>query len=304
MDCARRGAGNGRRRRGADPFRTAEQRAAGTAGRWATPWPGTATSAPPGACDRRAGRLTVEVTDGGGPTRPLPATPSVTAHGGRGLGIITALADDWGVRDDAPGEVTVWVVVARRARRAPTAGTGATALSLTRASAAAAVRDAATGLRGRVRRPRDRRGTTGSAGPASARGHRGPTGTARRRGASSTGSRRSRRTSARLAPDETSRNRERPTMAKKRPQTKASSPQLSGRGDPGRRRARALPVRLRPPLQGLPRPRRRARGDRAGAAPLRGPARRVRLGGAARAGARRHRRADAEGAACPRASRR
>ncbi|GGV49346.1 ATP-binding protein [Streptomyces longisporoflavus] len=57
------------------------------------------------------GRLTVEVTDGGGPTRPVPATPSVTAHGGRGLNIITALADAWGVRDDTHGEVTVWVVV-------------------------------------------------------------------------------------------------------------------------------------------------------------------------------------------------
>jgi anti-sigma regulatory factor (Ser/Thr protein kinase) len=59
-----------------------------------------------------AGRLVVEVTDGGGPTRPVPATPSVTAHGGRGLNIITALAKDWGVRDDdACGEVTVWAVV-------------------------------------------------------------------------------------------------------------------------------------------------------------------------------------------------
>lgn len=58
-----------------------------------------------------AGRLIVEVTDGGGPTRPAPATPSVTAHGGRGLNIISALSDDWGVRDDARGEVTVWVVV-------------------------------------------------------------------------------------------------------------------------------------------------------------------------------------------------
>ncbi|MDH6625038.1 anti-sigma regulatory factor (Ser/Thr protein kinase) [Streptomyces sp. LBL] len=57
------------------------------------------------------GRLMVEVTDGGGPTRPAPATPSVTAHGGRGLNIITKLAEDWGVRDDARGEVTVWVVV-------------------------------------------------------------------------------------------------------------------------------------------------------------------------------------------------
>lgn len=32
----------------------------------------------------KAGRLTVEVTDGGGPTRPIPAKPSVTARGGRG----------------------------------------------------------------------------------------------------------------------------------------------------------------------------------------------------------------------------
>ncbi|MFI5984184.1 ATP-binding protein [Streptomyces sp. NPDC051555] len=60
----------------------------------------------------KAGRLTVEVTDGGGPTRPVPATPSVTARGGRGLNIISALAQDWGVRDGAGGEVTVWVTVA------------------------------------------------------------------------------------------------------------------------------------------------------------------------------------------------
>ncbi len=59
----------------------------------------------------KAGRLTVEVTDGGGPTRPVPATPSVTARGGRGLNIISALAQDWGVRDSASGEVTVWVLV-------------------------------------------------------------------------------------------------------------------------------------------------------------------------------------------------
>lgn len=64
-----------------------------------------------------AGRLTVEVTDGGGPTRPVPATPSVTARGGRGLNIISALAQDWGVRDSAAGEVTVWVVVTEGLRR-------------------------------------------------------------------------------------------------------------------------------------------------------------------------------------------
>ncbi|MFI1729244.1 ATP-binding protein [Streptomyces acidicola] len=69
-------------------------------------------------CVDPSGRLTVEVTDGGGPTSPVPATPSVTAHGGRGLNIITALADDWGVRNDARGEVTVWVVVQENVDRA------------------------------------------------------------------------------------------------------------------------------------------------------------------------------------------
>ncbi|MET9593343.1 ATP-binding protein [Streptomyces sp. NPDC006516] len=57
------------------------------------------------------GDLTVEVTDGGGPTRPVPATPSVTARGGRGLNIISTLAQEWGVRDDTAGEVTVWALV-------------------------------------------------------------------------------------------------------------------------------------------------------------------------------------------------
>jgi anti-sigma regulatory factor (Ser/Thr protein kinase) len=65
----------------------------------------------------RTGRLTVEVTDGGGPTRPIPATPSVTARGGRGLNIITALAQNWGVRDSAGGEVTVWALVTEGHRR-------------------------------------------------------------------------------------------------------------------------------------------------------------------------------------------
>ncbi|MFD7236381.1 ATP-binding protein [Streptomyces syringium] len=61
--------------------------------------------------DRR-GRLTVEVTDGGGPTRPFPATPSVTARGGRGLNIISAISQDWGVRDaGGSGEVTVWAAL-------------------------------------------------------------------------------------------------------------------------------------------------------------------------------------------------
>ncbi|MFI0258901.1 ATP-binding protein [Streptomyces sp. NPDC017056] len=56
------------------------------------------------------GQLTISVTDGGGATRPLPATPSVTAKGGRGLAIIRSLAKEWGVRD-AEGEVTVWALL-------------------------------------------------------------------------------------------------------------------------------------------------------------------------------------------------
>lgn len=63
------------------------------------------------------GLLAVEVTDGGGPTRPRPASPSLTAHGGRGLGIVGSLALRWGVRD-APGEVTVWALLPVRGRHA------------------------------------------------------------------------------------------------------------------------------------------------------------------------------------------
>jgi hypothetical protein len=63
------------------------------------------------------GLLTVEVTDGGGPTRPRRGSPSLTARGGRGLGIVGQLASDWGVRD-APGEVTVWAVLPARGRHA------------------------------------------------------------------------------------------------------------------------------------------------------------------------------------------
>jgi hypothetical protein len=63
------------------------------------------------------GLLLLEVTDGGGPTRPRPSSPSLTAHGGRGLGIVGNLAHRWGVRD-APGEVTVWVLIPVRGRHA------------------------------------------------------------------------------------------------------------------------------------------------------------------------------------------
>ncbi|MFJ9839169.1 ATP-binding protein [Kitasatospora sp. NPDC101155] len=67
------------------------------------------------------GALTLEVTDGGATTRPLPASPSLTSRGGRGLSIVDQLASDWGVRD-APGEVTVWAALPARARHARRTG--------------------------------------------------------------------------------------------------------------------------------------------------------------------------------------
>jgi anti-sigma regulatory factor (Ser/Thr protein kinase) len=55
--------------------------------------------------------LEVAVSDGGGPTRPRQAHPSVSSLGGRGLGIVEHLASTWGVRDDPDGQ-TVWAILA------------------------------------------------------------------------------------------------------------------------------------------------------------------------------------------------
>nr|WP_234430709.1 ATP-binding protein [Streptomyces sp. NRRL F-4489] len=85
------------------------------------------------------GRLIVAVTDGGGPTRPVPSTPSVTARGGRGLAIIRSLAKDWGVRDSAPGEVTVWAALSLQ-------GAFATRVDLAADLTADLVTDLAAGL--------------------------------------------------------------------------------------------------------------------------------------------------------------
>lgn len=62
------------------------------------------------AWDVRAGAVEINVTDGGGATRPQPAQPSLSSLGGRGLGIVTTLTSDWGVRA-AGNETTVWAVV-------------------------------------------------------------------------------------------------------------------------------------------------------------------------------------------------
>jgi anti-sigma regulatory factor (Ser/Thr protein kinase) len=60
--------------------------------------------------DVRAGAVEIQVTDGGGATRPHPAHPSLSSLGGRGLGIVTTLTSDWGVRASG-SETTVWAVV-------------------------------------------------------------------------------------------------------------------------------------------------------------------------------------------------
>lgn len=58
------------------------------------------------------GEVRVAVTDGGGPTRPRPASPSLTARGGRGLAIVTNLSQEWGVTEGVRSqEVTVWAVL-------------------------------------------------------------------------------------------------------------------------------------------------------------------------------------------------
>lgn len=56
------------------------------------------------------GSVEVEVSDGGGPTRPRQDFPPVSALGGRGLGIVERLSDDWGIRADETGQ-TVWAVL-------------------------------------------------------------------------------------------------------------------------------------------------------------------------------------------------
>lgn len=76
------------------------------------------------------GELTISVTDGGGPTRPLPATPSVSARGGRGLAIITSLASDWGVEETGGSGGMPVAARARGSRfRGSAGGTGGAASS-------------------------------------------------------------------------------------------------------------------------------------------------------------------------------
>lgn len=63
------------------------------------------------------GSVEVAVSDGGGPTRPRPSRPPVSSLGGRGLGIVEQLSNDWGIRTDDVGQ-TVWAVLPAPSPRA------------------------------------------------------------------------------------------------------------------------------------------------------------------------------------------
>ncbi len=71
---------------------------------------------------RRGGQVEVEVTDGN-EAEPAVHWPDPRQPRGRGLQIVSALADRWGVRpspDGQPGK-TVWFTLARRPSSAPPA---------------------------------------------------------------------------------------------------------------------------------------------------------------------------------------
>lgn len=56
------------------------------------------------------------VSDGGGTTRPIVLASGRSDTGGRGMGIVEALADDWGCRTEGAA-TTVWARVRDRAKR-------------------------------------------------------------------------------------------------------------------------------------------------------------------------------------------
>jgi len=64
----------------------------------------------------KAGVVEVEVTDGGGDSKPRPAPRAVWAPSGRGLRIVRSLAHEWGVTEDRNGS-TVWASLGGPSRR-------------------------------------------------------------------------------------------------------------------------------------------------------------------------------------------
>ncbi|GAA4238879.1 hypothetical protein GCM10022254_56670 [Actinomadura meridiana] len=59
---------------------------------------------------RRGDVLELEVSDGGAMTEPRRGPGTLSSLGGRGLGIVEALSDGWGVRHE-DGSTTVWAVL-------------------------------------------------------------------------------------------------------------------------------------------------------------------------------------------------
>jgi anti-sigma regulatory factor (Ser/Thr protein kinase) len=77
------------------------------------------------AWDRNGDLIELEVSDGGSSTEPRRGPGTLSSLGGRGLGIVEALSEGWGVRHDEDS-TTVWAVVrapktAERETSAPSA---------------------------------------------------------------------------------------------------------------------------------------------------------------------------------------
>lgn len=57
----------------------------------------------------RVATVYLMVNDGGGTTRPRVLTVPQSATGGRGLSIVSSLADEWGIDENANPGTTMWV---------------------------------------------------------------------------------------------------------------------------------------------------------------------------------------------------
>lgn len=80
----------------------------GNAVRHAGPLPGGVVRVAWRLCG--GGSVEIRVTDGGGPEPPRPRTVGQNSPDGRGLAIVAAIADRWGVDRDGLGQ-SVWAVL-------------------------------------------------------------------------------------------------------------------------------------------------------------------------------------------------
>nr|WP_281185814.1 ATP-binding protein [Actinomadura kijaniata] len=74
------------------------------------------------AWSRQGDELELSVSDGGATTQPRRGPGTLSSLGGRGLGIVEALSENWGVRHEEGGVTTVWAVL--RAPRTVRTGAG------------------------------------------------------------------------------------------------------------------------------------------------------------------------------------